>query len=278
MIRLLGPTLAVLSLALPASARQGEWLTFDRPGSAGAGICPVDDEETANYFCVLLRCEGAGAPARIEVEYAGGDLLPGRHAMEVRVDGAPAGRVALAEESADGVVRLAAPYSPAEHGAIIQALRQGGAAVLTFTGLAPDAFSHAITLGGSNAALTFALRRCDARGAPSAPPPSAAAGGTALTAAEVRETLIGPRLYWGTDEDGVGTVYLPGGRFEGMMVNAGRGRAHNGSYVLRDDGRICWEAYGVRGCFRFYRDGDAIRVRRNDAASTADIGEVQVTR
>jgi hypothetical protein len=152
----------------------------------------------------------------------------------------------------------------------VDALRAGDEAILKLTH-AGQAVFDGITLAGSSRALGFALDAC----ATNAPPPTPSA--TALNAAEIRSEILGRRLYWGDDDNGVGTVYLPGGRFEGMMVNDGHGRASNGRYAVMADGRLCWEGSGVSGCFRFERRGGDIVVRRDDARSQAELGVLQVT-
>lgn len=52
---------------------------------------------------------------------------------------------------------------------------------------------------------------------------------------------------------------------------------YTGTYTLEPDGRMCWKLdNGAVGCFQYYRKADAIYVRRNDPASSAEIGLVKL--
>lgn len=151
-------------------------------------------------------------------------------------------------------------------GPAIPALKAGNRLTVEYQSGTGD-FSATFSLSGSGRALDYAIGRC----AGAQPAASKSAGGTAgdgnLTAADVRAQLIGKRLAWGD----AGTVYLPNGRFEGVLS----GRANNGTYRIEADGRLCWQSI-VRGCFRFYREGGALWVKRDDPQSRSVLGRVTI--
>ncbi|MEM8851336.1 MAG: hypothetical protein AAGE03_15055 [Pseudomonadota bacterium] len=263
--------LVIATLAGAPGAWAQSWESYETAQGVGASICPVRDDETANYWCFALMCSARGEAARFVVQFAGGELAGGPYGLDVFVDGDPVGRLALAEQPVEGITRLEVPFDPAAHGDVLEGLRRGDAAILKLTH-AGQAIFHGVTLRGSSRALGFATEACGA----GAPLPASGSGGAGLSAAEVRAELLGRRLYWGDDLNGVGTIYQPGGRFEGIMMNDGRGRANNGNYEVMADGRICWQGH-VSGCFRFYRRDGEIWVRRDDDRSQAELGAVQIT-
>ncbi|MEM7641020.1 MAG: hypothetical protein AAF366_00660 [Pseudomonadota bacterium] len=275
MMRFLRPSLLCLPLswaallATPAAAAEG-WSFDESARGVGATVCPVLDDRTGNYRCFALICEVRGGPADLMVEFAGGELPGGPYGLEVHVDGDLAGRLDLTETVTDGTTRLHTPYDPKRHDGLLDRLRAGNQAILKLTH-AGQAIFDGVSLRGSSRALGLATEACGT----DAPVP-AAGGGTGLSAEEVRAEILGHRLYWGDDLNGVGTVYLPGGRFEGMMVTDGRGRSNNGTYEIMADGRVCWQTL-VSGCFRFYRQDGEIRVRRDDGQSEAELGVVRIT-
>jgi len=92
-----------------------------------------------------------------------------------------------------------------------------------------------------------------------------------LTADEVRRTLLAKEV----DHAGkLSFIYKSDGTFD-----AADGRvASNGKYRIEPDGRVCWQnSRGFSGCFQYYRKGNAIHVRRNDATSRDEIGPVKLT-
>lgn len=282
-MRAIAISVIFLCLAGPAAAER--WQSFQDQTSRGAGICPVNDAETGNFFCLTFACQSAAQPPEIAITFAGGELVGGPYSLEVFVDNAPAGRVALRPAPGRGVTRLAAPYRPAQDAPLVTALSRGQSAILKLNN-AGQALFHGITLSGSARALAAFQALCPALPSMVAPPkatglaplPGAEAGaGTLadgpLSAAEVSSSIVGRQLFWGDDQNGVGTVYGPNGRFDGVMVNDGRGRANNGTWELMPDGRICWQSV-ASGCFRFFRRGGAVFVRRDDAKSQSELGQV----
>jgi hypothetical protein len=94
----------------------------------------------------------------------------------------------------------------------------------------------------------------------------------ALSAAEVRQTIIGADV---THQAGMGPwsfFYLPNGRYDSTNGRV----ADGGTYAVQNDGRICWtrRLVDTRGCFQYYRLNGKLRVR----TESGDIGPVEVSR
>jgi hypothetical protein len=105
----------------------------------------------------------------------------------------------------------------------------------------------------------------------SAPPGAAAAARTSgvLTAAEVNGQIVGRRV----QGDGIQWSYYPDGRYESDDGRVARG----GTYVVRPDGRLCWDdVIGVSGCFQYYRQAGRLHVRRADPDNDFELGAVTV--
>ncbi|MEM7710360.1 MAG: hypothetical protein AAF264_06340, partial [Pseudomonadota bacterium] len=162
-----------------------------------------------------------------------------------------------------------APYDAEVHGGLVAALQRGNGAVMTLRQGDEDV-SHDVSLRGSGQALGFATEACASAVVDAAP-----ADGD-LDPDAVRAELVGRELEWGSEADRIVMIYQADGRFEGVMLDgAGGGRSSAGTYEVMADGRVCWEA-GISGCFRFYRTGEEIRVRREDAESTQELGVVRI--
>jgi hypothetical protein len=90
-----------------------------------------------------------------------------------------------------------------------------------------------------------------------------------LTAAEVNSQIVGRKV----QGDGIQWSYYPGGKYESDDGRVARG----GTYVVRGDGRLCWDdVVGVSGCFQYYRQAGQLRIRRADPDNTVELGAVTV--
>jgi hypothetical protein len=99
---------------------------------------------------------------------------------------------------------------------------------------------------------------------------SAPAAGV-LTAAEVRREIVGHRV--AAEDGGMSWYYYANGKYDG---DDGR-NARGGTYVVRPDGRLCWnDNVGVSGCFQYYRKSGKLRVRRADPGHDFELGAVAV--
>jgi hypothetical protein len=103
-------------------------------------------------------------------------------------------------------------------------------------------------------------------------PQSAGAADGPLTRAEVQRLIVGKRIVHYDEDTQMSLSFSPDGTF----VSAAKGApgTQSGRYRIEKDGRVCWSAL-FKGCFRYYRSGQAVRVRREDAKSHADIGIVR---
>jgi hypothetical protein len=113
-----------------------------------------------------------------------------------------------------------------------------------------------------------------APGAAAAPRPASGAPAPAagvLTAAEVRRQIVGHRV--AAEDGGMSWYYYPNGKYDG---DDGR-NARGGTYVVRPDGRLCWnDSVGVSGCFQYYRKAGKLQVRRADPGHDFELGAVTV--
>lgn len=118
-------------------------------------------------------------------------------------------------------------------------------------------------------AASAALAICAPAWAAQPKAPAAAAG--TLTAAEVKSQIVGHSV---TLEDGGMTWYYnPGGKYD---ADDGR-NARGGTYVVRPDGRLCWnDNAGVSGCFQYYRKGGKLQARRADPGNDFELGALKV--
>jgi hypothetical protein len=100
------------------------------------------------------------------------------------------------------------------------------------------------------------------------PAPNAPALANALTVDEVRQTLSSASIKHGANN---AILYQSDGKFRYFD-----GRTDNpGTYTIEADGRMCWKLItGAAGCFQYYRKANAVYVRRNDPASSQEIGVV----
>lgn len=101
-------------------------------------------------------------------------------------------------------------------------------------------------------------------------------GGTNLSPEDVRLLLMNKRFRHVRDDGTGGTFFLsPDGSISSHTDGAPLGQT--GKFSIKPDGRICWEVSRIEGCFRYYRDNGQLRVRREDAESTMELGRVEVT-
>jgi len=90
-----------------------------------------------------------------------------------------------------------------------------------------------------------------------------------LTAAEVKNQIVGRKV----QGDGIQWSYYPNGKYE-----SDDGRvARSGTYIVRPDGRLCWnDNIGVSGCFQYYKQSAKLHLRRADPDNTFELGPVTV--
>ncbi|WP_147157161.1 hypothetical protein [Reyranella soli] len=90
-----------------------------------------------------------------------------------------------------------------------------------------------------------------------------------LTAAEVNSQAVGRKV----QGDGTQWLYYSNGKYE-----SDDGRvARSGTYVVRPDGRLCWnDRIGVSGCFQYYRQAGKLHLRRADPDNTFALGPITV--
>jgi hypothetical protein len=113
-------------------------------------------------------------------------------------------------------------------------------------------------------AILTALAPIGAHAQPRPPPASGA-----LTAAEVNSQIVGRQV----QGDGVQWTYYRDGKFESDDGRVARG----GTYVVRPDGRLCWDdSIGVSGCFQYYRQAGKLNLRRADPDNRFELGVVTV--
>lgn len=247
------------AIALPAHAQEWSALVEARGFGRGAVVCDNDGSSpSGNYVCLALRCQ-AGGPLEFGLIAEGGSFGDGApFAASIAVDGRPAGAIMMRPTQVIGQKQASSPYVAEDHATLVAALHAGSRATLTFLGT-----DVTLSLRGSGRQIDQAFAVC----LTPAPQVATAQSGGNLSATDVRAELIGKRLAWGD----AGTVYLPNGRFEGVLS----GRANNGTYRIEADGRVCWRSM-VQGCFRFYRQGGALWVKRDDPRSQAVLGQVTV--
>jgi hypothetical protein len=90
-----------------------------------------------------------------------------------------------------------------------------------------------------------------------------------LTAAEVKNQIVGRKV----QGDGIQWSYYSNGKYE-----SDDGRvARSGTYVVRQDGRLCWnDNIGISGCFQYYKRAGNLHLRRADADNTSELGPIKV--
>ncbi|MEC7762598.1 MAG: hypothetical protein VX874_11890 [Pseudomonadota bacterium] len=152
--------LAMLGLsALPAAAQ--DW-SFDPDveGEVRAVACPLEEDETGNYMCLMVGCD-AGQPLRWRVVAAGGDL-PDPLRINMFVDEEPSGFLSLRQTASDVPLDYVAQVDPDREVRLLEALRAGGGATMV---LDPDgaAIERALSLRGSGRAIASAMEACPMR-------------------------------------------------------------------------------------------------------------------
>lgn len=100
--------------------------------------------------------------------------------------------------------------------------------------------------------------------------PAAAVG--VLSAAEVRSQIVGRQV---SSEEGMNWYYYPDGKYDADDGRIARG----GTYVVRPDGRLCWNdrVGSVSGCFQYYRKGGQLHLRRADPDNTFELGRITIS-
>lgn len=187
-------SLLVCFAASAALAGDTAWKTFiPNGGGSGAGICPLDDDETGNLFCVTVFCEGGG-PLELSFSFLGGRLSD-RVSGTILVDGEVAGRIEWPRTAQTEYEEYAVLYAPQEHSDLVRALQAGNSAEIVLEG---EGFEvrQPFALRGSSRSIGAALSACpvapepaareplsDASGAEvaSAPQPAAGSGATTVT-------------------------------------------------------------------------------------------------
>lgn len=156
---------AALGAAGAAAAQDptASWQPMDpASGFVGAGVCPVNDEETGDVFCVMLGCEPGGL-AYARFSFFGGDL-PDRVVADLYNADAALMREEFYRLSPTGDAEYWAPL-PAEWGMdVVAILQQGieGGIVIDPEGVAGGPIEHRFTLNGAGAALE-PVRACRIR-------------------------------------------------------------------------------------------------------------------
>jgi hypothetical protein len=94
----------------------------------------------------------------------------------------------------------------------------------------------------------------------------------ALSATEVRRTIVGADVTHQSEMGPWTFIYGPNGRYDSTNGRV----ADGGTYAVQADGRICWTRRLIdsRGCFQYYRLNGKLRVR----ADNGDIGPVEISR
>jgi hypothetical protein len=250
--------LAFALLAAPAVAQ--DWETFSAGSRIGAGICPramshADD----GTYCLSVICDGGEGPF-LDLSFLGFGGLPDRADVRVEASGAAfGGPVDAATEGRVTVYRL-------ELGdAARTALRRGveAGATVSETGGEP-LLDLTFPLAGSSAGIERAGALCDAvreRSNPEEPIEQAV-----YSAAEVESELVDRALAW------AGTTTRLAGDGTAMRLGGETGRWH-----IEGTDRVCLTFDGAETtCFRFYREGGDLRVRRSDAGADETLGTVEV--
>ena len=172
--RTLALMLVALGCAAPAGAQTEGWGPIFNPALMGNGVGACWEVEE-NSACLMLTCRNGGPFEIGLMAYGGGfghePLLP----VFIRVDGGPVHELRMTPLSLFDYQHAAVPYDPAQHGALIAALRTGRMATVAVY----DAGSNPLpyVLGNRPGVVDAAMARCGA------PPLGAvsAGGGTPQT-------------------------------------------------------------------------------------------------
>jgi hypothetical protein len=154
----------VLLAAAPAAA-ETRWETYDAGDAFGAGICPRDGTDlTANFACFMVECAPGGG-LRYVVNFAGGEWTDSVTAR-VTVDGESFPPLDFARVPAPDY-RAHSPHRPAEHDAMLAALRAGAEARIAVTDATGRSFDYLeMSLAGSSRTINQVQAACPERAEP----------------------------------------------------------------------------------------------------------------
>ncbi len=155
--------LLFLALALPHSgAAQGVWEAFPTSGAGGrgAGVCPVDDTASGDFFCLTLSC-GPEAPLAFAIGVSGG-ALPERFDGIVEVDGSIAGVLELTRAANPDYLEYTAAFDKDRHLELVELLKGGlsGAITLVSPEDGRELASQGFSLRNSARSLEEVMRVC----------------------------------------------------------------------------------------------------------------------
>ena len=155
--------------SMPAIAQ--DWsFNPDMQGEVQAVACPLDDDETGNYLCLMVGCEPE-QPLRWRLVAAGGNL-PDPLRINMFIDEEPSGFLSLGQVQSDVPFDFVAQVDPERDVRLLEALRAGGGAMMI---LDPEgaAIERPLSLRGSGKAIASAMEACPMR-APAVADPVAA--------------------------------------------------------------------------------------------------------
>ena len=157
MLRLLIPLLVLM--ALPRVAAADGWETYRHDAGHGAGVCPVDDAGSGDYFCLLVSCAPEGGPLWIRVAFAGGTMPDESPTLAITVDDTAVATRTLSRLPTQDANDFGVLYDEDRDSALLESLAAGRAAVITL-GTGASAITHGISLSGSRRALDALPKLC----------------------------------------------------------------------------------------------------------------------
>lgn len=236
-----GLALAVSALCAGAATAQTEgWASIARPDLWGDGVaaCWAEGENSA---CLLLACRNGG-PFEIGLMAYGGNFgLEPTLPVFIRVDGGPVFSLRMTPLSLFDFQHAAVRYDPAQHGALLQALRSGRSATVAVYQKASNPRPY--PLGARPGVVDAAMAQCGA--------PAFAAGAVGLATPvsdQLRFVQVDPAL-----RHAEATALAQGlmadllAREPGTEVSASIAYLPDGRRILVAEHGFSMDSYGMTG-------------------------------
>jgi hypothetical protein len=243
-------------------AQTDGWAPILNPATFGNGVsaCWAEGENSA---CLMLACRNGG-PFEIGLMAYGGNFgLEETLPVFIRVDGGPVFALRMTPLSLFDFQHAAVRYDPAQHGALLQALRSGRSATVAV--YEPASNPRPYPLGARPGVVDAAMAQCGA------PPPMAGAAGSATPlSAPARFVQVDPALrHPEATALAQGLLADAMAREPGTEVSASIAYLPDGRRILVAEHGYSMDSYGITGWGTFVFTADPGGAFRSAYATTA---------